>query len=245
MVALLLTLLTAISTITGGAIAVRQRHRVHLLLGFGAGVLLGAIFFDLLPGALVAAKQQGWTTRTVLALVVIGFLFFYLAERVVMRHLSESGDCEGEAQRRIGRMSAVGLIAHSTIDGASIAAATLLSWQTGLIIALGIIAHDFSDGLNTMLLVTNGGQPGRGEYAFLLADALAPVFGSGLVLASKIPPKGVGLFLGLTSGFFLFTATGHLLPEANRRSVSFSVPIATIAGVLFIALAERLALAIQ
>jgi hypothetical protein len=77
-----------------------------------------------------------------------------------------------------------------------------------------------------------------------LADPLAPIFGSALALASKLPPKGVALLLGLTSGFFLFTATGHLLPQANRRSVSFNVPIATIVGVLFIALAVRLVLAI-
>jgi ZIP family zinc transporter len=198
-----------------------------------------------LPEALEAAERQGWTARTVLALVVIGFLLFYLAERFLAKHVCQSGDCEGEAQRRIERMSAVGLIAHSTIDGASIAAATLLSWQTGLIVALGIIAHDLSDGLNTMLLVTHGERPGRSEYGFLLADALAPIIGCGLVLASNLPPRGVAVFLGLTSGFFLFTATGHLLPEANRRSVSFTVPMATMFGVLFIAIAVRLVVAIQ
>jgi hypothetical protein len=74
-----------------------------------------------------------------------------------------------------------------------------------LIVALGIVAHDLADGLNTMLLVTHGERPGRSEYFFLLADAFAPILGGGLVLASKLPPKGVALFLGLTSGFFLFT----------------------------------------
>jgi ZIP family zinc transporter len=105
---------------------------------------------------------------------------------------------------------------------------------------LGIVAHDLADGLNTMFLVTHGERPGRAEYAFLISDALAPIVGGGLVLALRIPPKSVALFLGLTSGFFLFTSTGHLLPEARRRSASFTVAIATVAGVIFISLAVRL-----
>jgi zinc transporter ZupT len=45
------------------------------------------------------------------------------------------------------------------------------------------------------------------------------------------------VFLGLTAGCFLFTATDDLRPEAHRRSPSFVVPIATLGEVLFIALA--------
>jgi len=51
----------------------------------------------------------------------------------------------------VGRMSARGIIAHSTMDGASIAATTMISWRMGLIVAVGIIVHDITDGLNTIL----------------------------------------------------------------------------------------------
>jgi hypothetical protein len=129
MLLLLLTVTTAISTLAGGWIAVRERRRVHVLLGFGAGVLLGASFFDLLPEALMAAAKQGWNSRATLALPVVGFLLFYGADRFLETHICPTGDCEAEARRRIGRMSAVGLIAHSALDGASIAAATLASWR--------------------------------------------------------------------------------------------------------------------
>jgi hypothetical protein len=88
------------------------------------------------------------------------------------------------------------------LSGASIAAATLVSWRTGLIVALGIIAHDLSDGLNTMLLVTHGELAGKREYAFLFADALAPVLGGLLVLKVKISAQSMIVLLGLTSSFF-------------------------------------------
>ena len=41
-------------------------------------------------------------------------------------------------------MSALGLIAHSTMDEPSIAASTMISWRMGLIVAVGIIVHDIS-----------------------------------------------------------------------------------------------------
>jgi zinc and cadmium transporter len=96
-----------------------------------------------------------------------------------------------------------------------------------------------------MLLVTDGEQPGRAEYAFLIINAIAPALGGILILASRIPSKGVALLLGLTSGFFLFTATGHPMPEAHRHSHSLTVSISIIGGVVFIALAIGLVTAVE
>jgi ZIP family zinc transporter len=236
---LLLTSLASLSTILGGWVGLRARRHIHLLLGFGAGVLLGATFFDLLPEAIEAAGPRGWTSRGVLALTVVGFLIFYLGQRVLALQTCPHGDCE--ADRHLGRMSALGLIAHSTIDGASIAAATLISWKVGLIVAVGIIVHDASDGLNTILLVTRGERPERKDFLFLAADALAPIIGGGLVVFAGLPAHQLALFLGITSGFFLFTATGDLLPDAHRRSPDFAVSIATVTGIASIAIAVRLA----
>lgn len=162
---LILTGLAALSTALGGWVAIRARKYTHLLMGFGAGVLLGVTFFDLLPEAIETASARGWTSRGVLALTVAGFMFFYLAQRVLMLQTCPHGDCE--ADRHIGRMSALGLVAHSTIDGASIAAATLISWRVGIVVAVGIIVHDFTDGLNTVLLVTRGEHAEKKDFAFL------------------------------------------------------------------------------
>src|SRR2546429_510230 len=73
---LLFTLLAMCSTLVGGYIAIVARHRIHLLMGLGAGVLLGAVFFDLLPESLSVATTQGWNSRFVLGIVLAGVLFF-------------------------------------------------------------------------------------------------------------------------------------------------------------------------
>ena len=240
MLTFIFTSLAGLSTLTGGLIAIRARHRVHLLMGLGAGVLLGAVFFDLLPESLSVAVQRGWNIRINLALVVIGFLMFYLTERLLVLHACPEDDCSNQAHQHIGRLSAVGLIIHSTLDGAAIGAAALVSWQTGVLVGLAVIAHDASDGLNTILLVTHGERARRADLIFLLLDAVAPVIG-GLVALVVLPPAGALIvFLSFASGFFLYTATSDLLPEAHRRSPSIAVAVATVCGIVAIGVAVEL-----
>jgi len=240
MLTLLFTSLAMCSTLAGGYVAVAARHRrLHLLMGLGAGVLLGAVFFDLLPEALSVAEEQGWGFRVVLGIVLGGFLLFYLVERLLVLHSCPEGDCTNEVHQHIGRLGSVGLIVHSTLDGAAIGAASLVNWRTGLLVALAVIAHDMSDGLNTILLVTHGEQPQRRDYLFLIIDAIAPVAGGLLALVVLPPPRALAVFLGFASGFFLYTSTSDLLPEAHRRSPSLTVSVAALAGIAFIAVAVQ------
>jgi ZIP family zinc transporter len=229
-----------ISTLGGGYVAIKAHRRLHLLMGFGAGVLLGAVFFDLLPESLSIAAERGWSVRLVFTIVIAGFLLFYLTERLLVVHACPEGDCTNQAHQHIGRFSAVGLIVHSTLDGAAIGAATLVNWQTGLLVALAVIAHDSSDGMNTILLVTRGEGARRADFVFLALDAVAPVCG-GLLALVVLPPAGaLAVFLAFASGFFLYTATSDLLPEAHRRSPSLGVAAATIAGITLMGVAVRM-----
>jgi zinc transporter, ZIP family len=240
MAALLFTSLAMCSTLAGGFMAIAARRRIHLLMGLGAGVLLGAVFFDLLPESLDVARDHGWNIRIVLATVLAGFLLFYLTERLLVLHSCAEEDCDNQVHRHIGRMSVIGLIVHSTLDGAAIGAASLVNWRTGLLVATAVIVHDVSDGLNTILLVTRGEKAGRGDIVFLFIDGIAPIAGAVLALIFLPPPHVLVAFLGFASGFFLYTATSDLLPEAHRRSPSIAVSVATIAGIMLIALAVQL-----
>jgi zinc transporter, ZIP family len=240
MFTLLFTLLAMCSTLIGGYVAVAARQRMHLLMGLGAGVLLGAVFFDLLPESLSVAEAQGWSFRVVLSIVVVGFLIFYLVERLLVLHACPEGDCTNEVHQHVGRLGSIGLIVHSTLDGAAIGAASLVNWRTGLLVALAVIAHDMSDGLNTILLVTHGEPVRRRDVVFLVMDAIAPVIGGLLALVVQPPPAALAIFLGFASGFFLYTATSDLLPEAHRRSPSLKVSVAAIMGIVSIAVAVQL-----
>lgn len=223
---LLLTSMAAASTSVGGYCAVLLQRRVHLLMAFGAGVLVGAAFLDLLPSALSAATASGATKLLVFLIAALGgLLIFYIGEAAA--HYS----ARGKTSRAGGRVSAAFLILHSTLDGAAIFAASTISLQMGLIVGLGVVAHDICDGLNTILLATGGRRAGWADYGFLALDALAPIAG-GLIAAHlfTVSPALVMVFLSLAAGSFLFTAVFGLLPEAWQGGRQNLLPWLAVAG---------------
>src|SRR5437899_11725713 len=109
MLAFFLTLMAMVSTLVGGYIAIKAHHRLHLLMGLGAGVLLGAVFFDLLPESLAVANEHAWSFRVVLEIVIGGFLLFYLTERLLVLHACPEEDWRESAMndvhQHVGRLS--------------------------------------------------------------------------------------------------------------------------------------------
>lgn len=211
---LVLTSMAAASTSVGGCCAVLLQRRVYLLMAFGAGVLLGAAVLDLLPSAFSAAAGSGALTSLVLPIAALGaLLVFSIGEA------AEHRCAHGRVSRAGGRVSASFLVLHSTLDGTAIFAASTVSLRLGLIVGLGVVAHDVCDGLNTILLATGGRKAGWFDYGFLAVDAAAPIAG-GLIAAHvfRVSEALVMVFLSLAAGSFLFTALFRLAPEAWRLS---------------------------
>ncbi len=82
--------------VAGGALPLVGRvRRSDTLLSFSAGVMLGAAFFHMLPDAVDDAGGRA------LPFVLVGFLFLYLLERVVLVHVcAEPGPGRAAAGRR-------------------------------------------------------------------------------------------------------------------------------------------------
>lgn len=228
--ALILTSMAAVSTSVGGYCAILLRRRVHLLMAFGGGVLIGAATLDLLPSALSAAALRGRSSLAVFALAALGALLIF-----GMRQTADRYAANGNGSRTAGRISAVFLVIHSTLDGTAIFAATTISLQIGLIVGLGVVAHDICDGLNTILLSTGGKKPGWKDYGFLALDALAPI-GGGLIAAHlfRVSPTLAMIFLSLAGGSFLCMAITGLIPDAWRHGRRAAVPWVVLAGFLLV-----------
>jgi ZIP family zinc transporter len=58
MSAVLLSLATFFSTLAGGLLALKFRDRLHFVLSFTAGVLLGVVSFDILPEIFALARAH-------------------------------------------------------------------------------------------------------------------------------------------------------------------------------------------
>lgn len=228
--------MAAASTSVGGYCAVLLQRRVHLLMSFGTGLLVGAALLDLLPSALLAANTSSSPESMVFLIAMLGGLLIFGIREAATRYREHSAD-----NRTAGRVSASFLVVHSTLDGTAIFAASTVSLQMGLIVGLGVVAHDLCDGLNTMLLASGGRKAQWTDYGFLTLDAMAPIAG-GLIAAHLfgISAVLVMMVLSLAAGSFLFTAIFGLLPGAWKSGSHGLVLCLGLAGFLLILCLTRL-----
>jgi ZIP family zinc transporter len=228
---LLLIIATAafFSTLAGGLLALRLRDKLHLILGFSAGAVIGVAFFDLLPEA-VNFGGQFHAPAAIFSWTALGFLLYLVLDRILRIH----GD---DAPR--GRFAAGVLCLHSVMDGVAIGLAFQASHEIGVVVAVAVLTHDFSDGINTMnVVLKNRGDRAQG-LRWLTLDAAAPVLGVVLTRFFTLPAAAIGTALALFAGFFLYIGASDLIPESYHAHPKFLTTAMTLlgAGVLYLAIA--------
>lgn len=239
MLVVLLSIATFISTLIGGIVALKNRDRLHLILGFTAGVLLGVVAFDILPETFKLVQASNIApTRPMIALVV-GFLIFHIAEKLTLIHHAHETEYGHHKHPRVGILSALALSGHSFLDGVGIGLAFQVSSAIGLAVALAVIAHDFSDGLNTVTLMLNHKNTSKSALLFLLLDSISPMLGAASTLLFRLPNSVLVLYLGFFAGFLLYIGASDILPEAHSEHPSRQAIIMTIVGVSFIFLVSQ------
>jgi zinc transporter ZupT len=235
LVPLMFACLTLISTGLGGLAAIRLRDRLHLLLGFSSGAVLGVALFDILPE--IFAMDGGASYMPVVAL---GFLAFFGLERYTAMHRArEHAHAMAAHEQELGSWNAGGLALHSFLDGVAIGVGFQASFGVGLLIAMGVIAHDLSDWLNTVTVVLAHGNPLRRAVYWLGIDMLTPVLGAAATLLFNLRAGLLPWLLAFFAGSFLYIGASDLLPEAREHD-SPLVGVATVVGMLAIFLATRL-----
>ena len=225
-----------LSTLIGGLVAFRLRDRMHLILGFSAGAVIAVAFFDLIPEAFELAGEV-YEVSTIAMFVGLGFLLYLLLDRLLMLHgHGHAEDAEHDHSR--GHVKAGSLSIHSFLDGVGIGLAFQVSPAVGLIVAAAVLAHDFSDGINTVNVVVRHGGQKKQALRWLLVDALAPVAGIVATLFFTVPAAMLGLLLALFAGFFLYIGASDLIPESHHAHPTFWTTFMTLVGalVLFIAI---------
>lgn len=226
--------LTFLSTLFGGLVGLRYRDDLHLILGFTSGVLVAVVAFDLLPEIIRLVVRLNVPPVQPMIALVTGFLVFHIVEKVILIHNCHEDCYPTHHHPLVGKASALALAGHSFLDGVGIGLGFQVSTTAGVLVAIAVIAHDFSDGLNTVSLVIVNRNPSRTALAFLLLDAVTPVLGAASTLLIKIPDNLLLLYLGFFAGFLLYIGASDILPEAHREHSSYGTLAMTVIGVVFI-----------
>jgi zinc transporter ZupT len=232
-----ITIATFVSTLLGGLFALKFKDKLHLILGFSAGAVIGVAFFDLLPEAIELGGAI-YEPSFITSISALGFVIYMILDRFVILHSHSHEDSDSSSRGKIGASS---LSLHSFLDGIAIGLAFQVSSTVGVIVAIAVLVHDFSDGINTVSLILRNGGSGKDALRWLLLDATAPVLGIVSTLFFTLPEGSLGLVLAIFTGFFLYIGASDLLPESHHSHPTIWTTISTVTGVLSLYLAISLA----
>jgi len=224
-----------ISAFLGGFIAVRAASHVGMIIAIGAGIRIGAAFFDLIPEA---ADLLGGALDQVMFATAFGFLAFYVIEKLTTVHVGHEAAAELDhgqaAHRHVGVIGASGMSIHSFLDGVALATGLVVGGGLGLVIAAVVVIHRFSDGISVVSMLAASRATRRETNRWVAIVAIAPVLGVALGLLVIVPDQALGIMLAVFAGFFLYVGAAELLPEAHRSDRSRWVVLGTLGGVVAI-----------
>jgi zinc transporter ZupT len=239
---ILIGIAASVSTFLGGLFAIKFKDKLHLILGFSAGAVIGVAFFDLLPEAIELNKGH-YEISIVTSIVALGFICYTILDRFFFFH-SHSVDHECEKNHTLKKRGVLGagsLSMHSFLDGVAVGLAFQVSIAIGAIVAIAVLVHDFSDGINTVNMILKNSGSRKQAMRWLLLDASAPLLGVFSTLFFSLPESVLGIILALFCGFFLYIGASDLLPESHHNHPTYLTTILTVLGVAVIFLAIKLA----
>lgn len=225
-------------SVAGGLIPLLRRwthSQLQTLISLSAGVILGVLFFDLLP-------EVGSTTPHFYTAALTGFVLLLTLEKFVFIHPHEAEELAG---RRSGLAAYLGISFHSLLDGVALGSSAMFPALAPAVL-FAILAHKVPDTFSLTSILTYFGYRRQTVLLLLLFFSLLTPLGgfASLYFLRGAGVQGFGLAAGLAAGTFLFIATSDLLPHAHeareRRYINLA---AVLLGMLVIYLTRRAHLA--
>ena len=193
---------------------VRNDLRTRLvpwLVSFAVGTLLGASLFNLLPEAL-----DGQPVEATMTTLVAGILTFFVLEKIVLWHHCHD-DEECAAHKRAASLVVIGDAVHTFVDGAVIAAATIVSPALGVTTALAVAAHEIPQEMGDAAILMSAGYSRKTALGLNLASAGGGVLGALMMLAfGSMVPLMIPKVLAFAAGAFLYVAMADLIPSLHQ-----------------------------
>jgi ZIP family zinc transporter len=211
--------LAASSLVIGSVFALRFKislRAIGLIMGFGAGVLISALSFDLIQEAVDMASGHGWVVAGVFA----GCLVFWGGNGVIDRlGGSQRKDADGSQEGD----SPLAIVLGTVLDGIPESMVIGLTIFEGGAVGAAYLAAVFISNLpesisSTSGLVTSGWKKSRILWmwiAIALISGLASLAGYGLFQDS--PPDTVAFVLAFAAGAILTMLAETMMPEAYEH----------------------------
>lgn len=199
-------------------------RNITYFASFAAGTLISVSFLHIIPHAIEMSSQAPVS-------MLAGYLSLHFFNRFLSGLIC---DRYPDKLYSFGLIPAIAIGLHSLVDGFIFAVTFAVSTYTGILSAVGMVLHEFPEGVVTYLFLLKGGFSKKQSLAiaFFAAGLTTPLGAiTAFPFVSSLGREPLGTLLGLTSGALVYVGATHLLPQTEREPKKFSL-LAMLTGVV-------------
>jgi zinc and cadmium transporter len=192
------------------------RDHAAYFMSFAAGVLISVSFIHIIP---TSFEMNASAPLFLLA----GFLTLHLFNRFLQAYVCQQ---VGYENLTLGIIPMLGVGLHSFLDGVIYSVTFNVSIFTGTLAAIGMVLHEFPEGIVTFLLLERGGfnKKKSAWFAFLAAAISTPL---GTLVSypfiERIERSALGNLLAFSAGALVYVGASHLLPAVERENKKYTL----------------------
>ena len=229
--AIIITLLSGVSFLVGYLITKfvkNEKKLVTFSVGFSFTIILGLVFFDLLPECIELLENK----ILIIFCIVVGIAILKLLDIFIPNH--EHGANNKNHMEHIGLISALALFLHNIIEGTAIYTTSINNLSLGFFTALGVSFHNIPLGIQISSLIKN-----KKEKIFLLSSLVfSSIIGIILIKIFNITLNNavIGVLISLTLGMLVYISMFELLCEVKEHIKKRELQIGIVLGIIIILL---------
>lgn len=198
-----------------------------LVMGFGSGVLLSAVSFELIEEALSTADGLGGVPIGFFA----GAILFTIADALLQRRSKQSGDGATAEESADGISIALGTVLDGVPESAVLGLSLLTSGQIGASMLVAVFLSNLPEAVAASSNLTSSGWGAARILRLWVGIALVCAVSSalGFRLLDGASPAAIAFTLAFAAGSVLAMLTTSMIPEAYEKAGP-TVGLATTCG---------------
>jgi ZIP family zinc transporter len=185
-----------------------KADKMTSVLGFASGIMLTAVFSELIPEAV----QIAGLIHTLIG-IIIGIIFLMLSDIMIESAIPRSQNLE-QHFARTGVMLFLAIACHNFPEGMAIGSGYEASQRVGLVLVVTLALHNIPEG---MAIAAAFRLSGMGPFMAFISTMLAGIpMVLGCLLGQKlgrISPALISASLGFAAGAMIYTVCKEILPD--------------------------------
>lgn len=223
-----------IGTMVGAFIGVSIKNPTEKLLGTLLSIATGIIISIIFLELIPDSIEHIGFFKT-LIVIVIGIAIIYLVDRMI-KVASDNNQISATRinHTKVAILMALGLMMHNFPEGIIMGFGFVKGSGLGIKMSILISIHDIPEGIAIAApLIAAGKKPFKILWYSFLV-AFPTVIGAWLgIIMNNISTAFLGYSIAFASGIMIYVAFGQMLPESNELNKSYSNAIWTIIGIIF------------